>query len=512
MKQKGGASAAGYSGPSPNPDLEWRWAHNIALARDPDDDQVIVLIGTHGQVPIKQDGTFMPYTVQWDATKYPGTVCGVQSTLFGQVNFMADEDANQVAREITKQRVTITDDNAMVDFAERLKRTDTGMTEMRQGASFLDELAQRYDVEQQVLPLLTSSQPKEMDLLRYAAFRYTPTGVDDARTKEVSLLNKEFLLDCDEKNTARKTHNEWHINIFYKDIRGHIRRTDLFPLLVSKGAPLSKNRSGMLATCKVTNTQNIVDALHVAGFRNICIVDLTCFVFRQPLTLGDEWTLKGDHFSRILGNMIERYKYMLVKKGSVRSSIPGYAALSPREIQHFRSQYELLVQAVCRRDSAAVDGPRCAIQLAEITEAERKRIEIEISARRRKRRKNRRPSVAVVKVGTNKLKPKNLPVGSVRKLSIDTMLRNSAARAARLRLKPSKKSSMGADSSSMDTGNEFSTGSDSDSSMGSKNGSPGSPTTSMGGRRRTRKLQKRRKTNVRRRRGSRFAIAGAGRL
>ena len=494
MVKRGGASAAGYSGPTPNPELEWRWAQNIALARD--DDQVFVLIGTHGQVPIKQDGTFMPHTVRWDAAKYPGTVCGVQSTLFGQVNFMADEDATQVAREITKQPITITSDNAMVDFAERLKRIDTGMTEMRQGASYLDELKQRYDAEQQVLPLLTSSQPKEMDMLRYAAFRYTPTGVDDAPTKEVSLLNKEFLLDCDESSTARKTHNEWHINIFYKDIKGEIRRADLFPLLVSKGAPLSKSRSGMLASCKVTNTQNIVDALHVAGFLNICIIDLTCFVFRQPLTLGDEWTLEGDHFSKILGKMIERYKYMLVKKGSVRTSIPGYATLSAQEIQRFRSQYELLLQAVCRRDSAAVDGPRCAIQLAEIAEAERMRLEMEISTRRRKRRKHRKRSVAVVKVGTNKLKPKNLPVGSVRKLSIDAMLRNSAARAARLRLKPSKKSST--DSSSMDTGNDFSTGSDSDSSMGSKSGSP----TTMGGRRRrTRKLQKRSKTNMIHRRG-----------
>lgn len=189
---------------------------------------------------------------------------------------------------------------------------------------------------------------------------------------------------------------------------------------------------------------------------------------------------------------------MLVKKGSVRTSNPGYATLSKQEIRRFRSQYELLLQAVRRRDSAAVDGPRCAIQLAEIAEAERMRIEMEISTRRRKRRKNRKRGKSMVTVGRNKLKPKNLPVGSVRKLSIDAMLRNSAARAARLmRLKPSKKSST--DSSSMDTGNDFFTGSDSDSSIDSKNGSP---TTSMGGRqRRTRKLQKRRKTNMIHRRG-----------
>ena len=489
----GGASAAQHFSPGPDQSLEWRWAQNIALSRA--DDQVFVLIGTHGQVPIKQDGSFMPHTVRWDAAKYPGTVCGVQSTIFGQANFMSDSDANRVEAEIMRP-ITIESDNALVDFAEKLKKVDTGMPDMaRQGASYLDEIAHRWDRELQVLPLLTAHRPSETKLLRYAAFRYSPTGVDEPHTNQVSLINKEFLIDrgC-ESTEARQTHNEWHINIFYKDIRGNMKKVDLFPLLVSKGAPLSKKRTGMVADSRVTNMQNIVDALHVAGFLRMLFIDLTCFVFRQPLSLGDEWTLRDDHFSRILRNMIARYNFRLMKTGSVRKNLPGHADFNVVDIQKFRRHYLKMLEAVGRRDSAAVDGPRCARQLAAIADEERNKIEATLAliSRRRKRRKHKRSvgvGVVLLKGPTKKIKPKNPLVGSVRKPSSIATLR--------IKTRPTTDWSMGADSEDSDS----SMGASSDSSMGASPDSSPDSSRKMpeegGRRRRTRKFQKRRRTNLR---------------
>jgi hypothetical protein len=516
---EGGASAASsasaarhFSHDGPNPALEWGWAQNIALDCDPADPRVTVLIGTHGQVPIRQDGSFMPHTVQWDATMYPGTVCGIQSTIFGQVNFMADEHANPVAA-LLMHPIDLKSDNAMVDFAERLKRADTGMPEMaRDGVKYLDGVTQRYDPEMQTLPLLASARPTVMESLRYAAFRYEPTGVNDTATNRVSLLNKEFLIDrASESKDARKTHNEWHINIFYKDIHGKMKKVDLFPLLVSKGHPISKSRTGLVSECKVTNMQNIVDALHVARFSDICIVDLTCFVFRQPLNIDDTWTLEGDNFSRILKNMMDRYKFKLVKKGSVRPSLPGYSTFTQTDIDAIKADYVRLVQAVKMRDSAAVDGPRSAMQLREIADAEIKRKLLLLKRKQRRRRKTRKRGVVKLVLKTSK---------PAKTRGAMTATGSTVATAAMATVKVKKKSKKTARVKSkfstvdpmMGSNSDSPIGSDSDSSMDSNSDSSiGSPFDSPpdaephempdGGRRRiTRKMQKR---HLRRRRGSR---------
>ena len=524
---EGGASAASSASAahhfSPNPDLEWGWARSIALDRDPRDPRVTVLFGTHGQVPVRQDGSFMPHTVRWDAARYPGTVCGVQSTIFGQVNFMADEHTNPVEAILTSKKypTNFSSDNAMVDFAERLKRADAGMPEMaRQGAKYLDQVSQRYDMEMQTLPVLASAQPTVMESLRYAAFRYEPTGVNDTATNRVSLLNKEFLIDrASESMDARKTHNEWHINIFYKNKRGEMKKVDLFPLLVSRGHPMSKSRTDLVSDYKVTNMQNVVDALHVASFSDICLVDLTCFVFRQPLSLDDSWTLDGDHFSRILKNMMDRYSFKLVKTGSVRPSLPGHSTFTQAEIDAIKADYIRLVQAVKMRDSAVVDGPRSARQLKEIADAAilkaRKLLLLQRERRRRKRTRKR----GVVKLVLKTSKP-------AKTRGAMTATGSTVATAAMATVKVKKKSKKTARVKSkfstvdpmMDSNSDSPIGSDSDSPIGSDSDSSmdpnsdssiGSPFDSPdaaarmrdGGRRRiTRKMQKRR---LKRRRGSR---------
>ena len=511
---EGGASAAHHF--SPNPDLEWGWARNIALDRDPDDPRVTVLFGTHGQVPVKQDGTFMPHTVQWDEKTYPGTVCGIQSTIFGQVNFMADEHTNPVEALLmskTMYPTKFSSDNAMVDFAERLKRADAGMPVMaRQGAKYLDEVSQRYDLEMQTLPVFASAQPTVMKSLRYAAFRYEPTGVNDIATNRVSLLNKEFLIDrASESTDARKTHNEWHINIFYKDKGGKMKKVDLFPLLVSKGHPMSKSRRGLVSEYKVTNMQNVVDALHVATFSDICLIDLTCFVFRKSLSLDDSWTLDGDHFSRILENMMDRYRFKLVRDGIGRPSLPGHSTFTQAEIDAIKADYVLLVQAVKIRDSAVVDGPRSARQLREIADAkiEKARKILLLQRERRRRKITRRRGVVKLVLKTSK---------PAKTRGAMTATGSTVATAAMATVKVKKKSKKTARVKSkfstvdpmMDSNSDSPIGSDSDSSMDpNSDSSIGSPFDSPdaaaqmrdGGRRRiTRKMQKRR---LKRRRGSR---------
>lgn len=405
MKRSSGASAARHASPEPEPPLDWLWAYNIALDNG-DDAKVTVLIGTHGQVPIKQDGSFMPRTVTWDAASYPGTViCSAQSTIFGEVNFMADHDATQVADLIRrKQPINIQSKNAMVDFTEDLKalEMDTMMAMERQGATYLDDLPQRLDMEQQLMPLLTQARPKEMkDFFRYCAFQHSSDGVDNAATGEVSLIDKEFLIDrADESKDACKKTYEWHITIIYKNIYGKIITFDIFPLLVQNATPLAKRRDMSDVThLKVTSMQTIVKALQVARFKKIFVVDLTCFVFRPPLDTRDAWTLESDHFSRILKNMMTRYEFRIVRDGRGRKSNPGHRTITAAEIDDFRRDYEQLVEAVRREDSAAVNGPRCAEQRAEIAaaEAEEARKRRSASARRAARTKKRNAASAAAR-------------------------------------------------------------------------------------------------------------------
>ena len=400
--KKAGASAARHASPEPEPPLDWTWAHNIALDNG-DDAKVTVLIGTHGQVPIKQDGSFMPRTVTWDTAMYPETVvCSAQSTIFGEVNFMTETDASEVARLILRKHpIDIQSENAMVDFTADLKALEMGtmMAMEQQGATYLDALAQRLDMEQQVVPLLTQARPKEMkEFFRYCAFRHSADGVDDRGTREVSLIDKEFLIDRDEESKAAcKTAHEWHINIFYKNIYGEMITYDIFPLLVQWATPLAKrSKMGNVAHLRVTSMQTIIKALLIARFKKIFVVDLTCFVFRPPLDTSDAWTLEGDHFSRILKNMMHRYEYRVVRTGPGRRSNPGHRTITAAEIANFGDAYERLVDAVRREDSAAVDGPRCSKQRAEIAaakEAERKKNE-EIKKRRTRIRRTIRKRAA----------------------------------------------------------------------------------------------------------------------
>ena len=390
-------------------DLQMEWARRIAESRG--DNKVDVLIGTHGQVPIRDDGTFMPETVTWDPIAYPGTICGVNAGLMGLGNFMNDVNATQVARVIKNgPSINFDSDNAMVDFAESLKRVDETIRDMpKRGISYVSNVYDRHDVEVQVFPLLASQRPEIVnDLLRYSAFRYEPTGVNDIATNRVSLIDKTFGMNIDdERNNARKTRNEWHINIFYKDKRGKIKTRDIFPLLVTMGAPLSKNSRGrrMMAEQKkkrrvYTSTQNIVDALHAAGFLHICITDLSCEVFRQPLRTSGAWVLQGDHFSRILENMIGRYNLRLMKRGNVRKSHPGYAELTEDALQEFRILYEQMIASVRRRDSAAVDGPRSRIQLEkDITE---RQVQIASDLEMQRRRREIRSAAALKGAETKK--------------------------------------------------------------------------------------------------------------
>jgi hypothetical protein len=360
----GGTSAAAAHHRGDEPELDWVWAYNMALSRA--DENVTVLIGTHGQIPIKQDGSFMPRTVTWDAARYPGTVCGVQSTIFGQANFMDDVDAKRVARIIkqTISKLDLLNDNAMVDFAGRLKAADTDIPKMaQQGVSFLDDPDDQLDLELQTLPTLSASLPLEQ--FRYPAFRYSPTGDNDMATNCVSLIDKEFLINRgEETRSACKTSDEWHINIYYKDNRNKIKKLNIFPLLIQWAAPLTEKRSGMskVSEYNVTSMQNIVKALHVAGFRNICIVDLTCFVFRPPVDTRDDWILVGDHFSRVLTNMVDRYYFKLIKRGKVRLT-PQHMEFTREQLQNFKKKYQQIILALRRRAIEAVQGQgaRCAI-------------------------------------------------------------------------------------------------------------------------------------------------------
>jgi hypothetical protein len=533
MKPIGGSAA----GPA-EPPLDWTWAHNIALAKG--DDQVTVLVGTHGQVPIKQDGSFMPRTVKWDDTD-PGTVvCSAQSTIFGEVNFMAERDATKVARLIKGiHPIDIQSNNAVVDFTEKLKAAETKeMSAMaRDGPSYLDELPQRLDMEQQVVPLLTQARPKEMkEFFRYCAFRHSADGVDNPITGEVSLIDKEFLIDRKgETMDACKTTHEWHINIFYRDIRGNLVTFDIFPMLVQWATPLAK-RSEMVnvAHLRVTSMQTIVKALQIARFKKIFIVDLTCFVFRPPLDTSDDWTLEGDHFSLILNNMMTRYQYRVVRDGRSRSSNPGHRKITAAEIANFESEYKRLVEAVRREDSDAVDGPRCSKQRAEIEAAKEEEARKMRSAAARKAARTRKKNAASAAArgsssDSANSSPKGLKAMRVRKgkkgVGASARVFASASAAARGLSSESANSSpegppkdppkrrpltgkrrvvaTAFPSAAADSSNY----SNSDSSMGSSNDltdlSSSESEMPAGGRRRKRqtlKIQKRRRTNLRRRR------------
>ena len=514
----GSASAARPASPEPEPPLDWTWAYNLALARG--DADVTVLIGTHGQIPIKQDGSFMPRTVTWDAARYPGTICGVQSTIFGQANFMADSDAKRVAKLIkqTSKGPLNLSNNAMVDFAERLKTVDKGMSEMeQQGASFLDKLDHRLDLELQTLPVLSARRPGAMKLFRYSAFRYSPDGYDNLSTKHVSLIDKEFLINRDdESKDACKTSHEWHINIFYKDNRGKMRTVDIFPLLVQWATPLSTKRTDMvkMQDSKVTSMQTAVKALHVAGFRNIRICDLTCFVFRPPLDTDDDWVRKDDHFSRILMNMMGRYNFRLVKDGIVRQALPGHIEIGANEVQGFRIFYEQMLEAVRREDSDAVDGSMCAEQRAEIAEAkeEQRRKKLSASARKAARTRKRNAASARASAASAAARessndssessanssPEGLKVVSSKR-RLRTGKRRVGATAVAFASAATDSSSNSNSDSSLGSGSDSPNDSNSDSSFSKM---PGTRTPS-GGRSRTRqtlKIQKRRRTNLRRRR------------
>ena len=502
MKSFGGSAA----GPA-EPPLDWLWAYNIALARN--DDKVTVLFGTHGQVPIKQDGSFMPRTVTWNPASYPETVvCSAQSTIFGEVNFMVDRDATKVARLIEQSHpIDIQTNNAVVDFTEKLKAAETkDMSAMaRDGPSYLDELNQRLDMEQQALPLLTKAYPKEMkEFFRYCAFRHSSDGIDHPgdvhHPREVSLIDKEFLIDKEGETTdACKRSHEWHINIFYKNNRGVLVTFDIFPMLVRLATPLAKrSEMGNVAHLRVTSTQTIINALQVAGFRKIFIIDLTCLVFRRPLDTRDDWTLEGDHFSRILQNTMTRYEFRLVREGVGRKSNPGHRTISAVELENFRREYQKLVEAVNRQDSDAVNGPMCAIQRAEIAaaeEAERLK-QIEVRRKRRTRiRKTIKKRAAAAAAAAAPDAAAAAARGSL--LSASSKMRPVKKPTARRVKKPTARHAKKNDSNS-------------DSSMGSRHDSPNDSNgdSSMrempaGGRRRKRqtlKIQKRRRTNLRRRR------------
>ena len=201
--------------------------------------------------------------------------------------------------------------------------------------------------------------------------------------------------------------------------------------------------------------------------------------------------------------MMDRYRFKLVKKGSVRPSLPGHSTFTQAEIDAIKADYIRLVQAVNMRDSAVVDGPRSARQLREIADAEiaKARKLLLLQRERRRRRKTRRRGVVKLVLKTSK---------PAKTRGAMTATGSTVATAAMAPVKVPKKirtakfehSNMGSDSdSSIDS--DSSMDPNSDSSIGSPFDSPPDAAARMrdGGRRRiTRKMQKRR---LKRRRGSR---------